>query len=529
MNGQLSEQPLAELIREINADGLSGALRLARERVRAVVYAQAGAIIHARTNLRAHRLTECLRRWEFLTAEQLQAFGSAAMTEPEVCAALVNAGVLKQDALPGLRLRQLADILRPLLLWTDGTWSFDARARLAEEAGGALTTADLLLEGARRLPAEFAAARLVETDVFAPAAAPPANLALLPIEGFILSRVDAPLTLAELVAVSGLPETETRHAAYALALAGLLTRAVWPAMFDAHTQAQARVTTPAPANAAAAPNQPAAVNAQVQARTNATMPTEPPAPAPEADPQAEIATLLARVRGADNYELLGIARRAEASEIKRAYYALAKRFHPDRFRRDVDETQRGRVEAAFAKIAQAYETLSDEKTRAAYDAKLPPESVKRTPARVAPQPSAASSVSTPAPPAEAAETHYAAARKESAEENFQQGLAALRQGNYHAATLRLAAAVYLAPKQARYHAYYGNALAHEPRTRHQAETELQTAIKLDAANATYHVMLAELYLKLDQTRRAETELKLALTIDPRNDTARQLLAKQKKP
>jgi tetratricopeptide (TPR) repeat protein len=528
MNGQLSEQPLAELIREINADGLSGALRLVRARVRAVVYAQAGAIIHARTNLRAHRLTECLRRWEFLTAEQLQAFGSAATTETEVCAALVNAGVIKQDALPGLRLRQLADILRPLLLWTDGTWHFDARARLAEEAGGALTTAALLLEGARRLPAEFAAARLTDTDVFTPTAAPPANLALLPTEGFILSRVDAPLTLAELVAVSGLPETETRHAAYALALAGLLTRAAWPAMFDAHTQAQARATAPTSANLPATPNQPTAATAQTQTRPNANTPAEQSAPQPEADPQAEIAALLARVRGADNYELLGIARRAEAGEIKRAYYALAKRFHPDRFRRDVDETQRGRVEAAFAKIAQAYEILSDEKTRAAYDAKLPPESLKRPPARVAPQPSAAPSASTPAPPAEAAETHDAAARKESAEENFQQGLAALKQANYHAATLRLAAAVYLAPRQARYHAYYGSALAHEPRTRHQAEAELQAAIRLDAVNATYHVMLAELYQLLGQTRRAETELKLALTLDPRNDAARQLLAKQKK-
>ncbi|MFL6211563.1 MAG: DnaJ domain-containing protein [Pyrinomonadaceae bacterium] len=527
MNGQLSEQPLAELIREINATGLSGALRLVRERVRAVVYAQAGAIIHARTNLRAHRLTECLRRWEFLTAEQLQAFGSAAMTEPEVCTALVNAGVIKQDALPGLRLRQLADILRPLLLWTDGTWSFDARARLAEETAGALPVADLLLEGARRLPAEFAAARLADTDVFTPTAAPPANLALLPTEGFILSRVDAPLTLAELVAVSGLPETETRHAAYALALAGLLTRAAWPAMFDAHTQAQARATAPASADAATKLNQPPTTT-QTQTQSNATKSAEPPAPAPEADPQAEIAALLARVRGADNYELLGIARRAEAGEIKRAYYALAKRFHPDRFRRDADETQRGRVETAFAKIAQAYETLSDEKTRTAYDAKLPPESLNHPPAREAPQPSAPSSSSAAAPPAEAAETHYAAARKESAEENFQQGLAALKQNNYHAAALRLAAAVYLAPKQARYHAYYGSALAHEPRTRHQAETELQAAIRLDAANASYHVMLAELYQRLGQTRRAETELTLALTIDPRNDAARQLLAKQKK-
>src|SRR5947209_1146514 len=115
MNGQLNEQPLAELIREIKTTGVSGALRLARERVQAVVYAQAGAIVYARTNLRAHRLTEALRRWGRLTVEQLAAT-SGSDTEAETSTLLVRAGLVKAEELPVLRARLATDVLRPLLL-----------------------------------------------------------------------------------------------------------------------------------------------------------------------------------------------------------------------------------------------------------------------------------------------------------------------------------------------------------------------------------------------------------------------------
>jgi hypothetical protein len=86
----------------------------------------------------------------------------------------------------------------------------------------------LLLEATRRLPPEFTSARLSDDDerLSPSAGASSVDLQLLPVEGFVLSRVDAPATVGELVAVSGLPEEQTRQAAYALALAGLLAPAV---------------------------------------------------------------------------------------------------------------------------------------------------------------------------------------------------------------------------------------------------------------------------------------------------------------
>jgi len=71
---------------------------------------------------------------------------------------------------------------------------------------------------------------------------------------------------------------------------------------------------------------------------------------------------------ANYYECLGVARDAAASEIRQAYRKLAKRYHPDVNGGDPQAAAR------FKDVVEAYETLSDEGKRAAYDEKLARES-----------------------------------------------------------------------------------------------------------------------------------------------------------
>ncbi|MBI4298071.1 MAG: molecular chaperone DnaJ [Chloroflexi bacterium] len=62
----------------------------------------------------------------------------------------------------------------------------------------------------------------------------------------------------------------------------------------------------------------------------------------------------------DYYEVLGVPRSASEEEIKKAFRKLAFKYHPDR--NDEDE-----AEARFKEINEAYQVLSDQEKRAAYD------------------------------------------------------------------------------------------------------------------------------------------------------------------
>ncbi len=63
----------------------------------------------------------------------------------------------------------------------------------------------------------------------------------------------------------------------------------------------------------------------------------------------------------DYYDSLGIARGANADEIKKAYRTKAMKYHPDRNHGDKTAEQR------FKEISEAYDVLRDDHKRAAYD------------------------------------------------------------------------------------------------------------------------------------------------------------------
>src|SRR3954466_2997907 len=63
----------------------------------------------------------------------------------------------------------------------------------------------------------------------------------------------------------------------------------------------------------------------------------------------------------DYYEVLGGSKGASADEIKKAHRKLVRQFHPD-----VNKNNKG-VEDKFKEAQEAYDVLSDEHKRKAYD------------------------------------------------------------------------------------------------------------------------------------------------------------------
>ncbi len=494
MEGQLSEHPLAELIREgINAK-LSGALRLTRERVKVAVYLVEGAVIFAASNLRVHRLSETLKHDPSLKNLNL---GNLPTThsDDQLSAALIERGLLTSEMLRGIRERQVTEVLRVALLWTNGTWSVDPRIRIADDLRTPIDIDRLLLECGRHLPSTFVATRVNRTNgSFSRNSRDAREAPLLPAEAFVLSRVEAPLTLTELTALGGVSVAETYGAIYALSLAGLLDRSNWPKAFlferAKASQPKARPERPAKSDNGKG----------------------------ETDETSELNAFFSRIDNAGNhYDVLEVGRLADVEEIKRAYHLLARRFHPDRFHQR-EAALRQRIEAAFARIAQAYETLSNGSQRAAYDGKLKSQPPAAAAAKPEPITLDQETQVKPAP---------TVSKSASAESSFQRGLAAMQQNQRDLGLRLLAEASMLEPRAARYRAQYGYALIKEPGTRRIAETELQAAISLEPNNASYRVMLAELYKQLGLRRRAEGEVERALVADPKNEAARTLLSNLK--
>lgn len=507
MNGKLADHPLAELIREIGSKSLSGALRLEFERARTAIYFVNGRITFAASNIRTLRLREYLKK-QGLISEQEFAGLETPSADINLAASMRDAGKLSQRDFDSLLAALVADVLRVPLLWTEGTWEFDERARLEAPVEAKLNAIVLLREAAQRLPLKFVSLRLLNpNETISRSADSSGNTSFLPAESFILSRLDEPMKLEELVAVSGLRDLDAHRVIYGLALGGFVQREHWQNAFR---------TEPA----STAPQ----VTAQVQPDAEEVKPdvTDRWATAQEASSEDSLGDFLERLRAAETYyEVLDVEPRSTVNEIKEAYYGLARRFHPDRFHLKSGTRLHEQISSAFARITQAYETLIDGRARSTYDA-----TIKRAKKyeRAAPKSnkaqSGAASSNDEGAKSDPIESSFA-----QAERYFREGFGCLQQGQINTATTHLAAAARLNPQEARFRAYYGRALANNEKARRLAETEMQTAVKLDPSNPLYRTMLAELYCDLKFYRRAQTELDKALELDPNNASAHALVRK----
>jgi len=78
----------------------------------------------------------------------------------------------------------------------------------------------------------------------------------------------------------------------------------------------------------------------------------------------ETQAAIKRAKQKDYYKVLDIPRSSSTKEIKRAYLKLSKTWHPDKA---PSEAEKGAYERKMGAINEAYEVLSDEEVRRAYD------------------------------------------------------------------------------------------------------------------------------------------------------------------
>jgi tetratricopeptide (TPR) repeat protein len=204
------------------------------------------------------------------------------------------------------------------------------------------------------------------------------------------------------------------------------------------------------------------------------------------DLQLEIERRLAQLATVDHYTALDLAPDASPSQIKKAYFKAAKRFHPDAISRlghAALETPAARV---FARISEAFETLSDEAKRRAYDE---------------------SGGATEIDPVQIAQ----------AETAFRKGEILVRMGQFEGALEYLESAVSLWPEEPAYHALLGWALYKQ---RHpdaaRAADHLERALTDSREDALVHFRLGLVLRALGQRDRADALIQKAHALEPRD-------------
>ena len=180
----------------------------------------------------------------------------------------------------------------------------------------------------------------------------------------------------------------------------------------------------------------------------------------------------------DFYEVLGVAKTATVAEIRQAYLRLAREKHPDRF---PDPQEKQKAQELFKQATEAFNTLSNERSRQAYDAEIAKPKLTA--------------------PVEIAADAYQRAAQKAQEGDFQEAMQLLRLAVHHV------------PAEPRYHAALAKILAKNPHWIREAISELDEAIRLNGNDAGMHYEMARLLhqqgLRLRARRSIETALRLA--------------------
>jgi curved DNA-binding protein CbpA len=188
------------------------------------------------------------------------------------------------------------------------------------------------------------------------------SLPLSPREAFLLSRIDGFMTEADLSALTGLDAATVGESLERLVKLGAIEM-VGPTGADARVSQPQIVSREPPSGEV-----PRVSQTHLRAPISARDMDEPVDL--DAEKKRRVLELHPLLSQLDYYALLGVAENADRKEIKRAYYGVAPNYHPDKFYGKNLGSFKAKMEAIFAQLTLAYETLTSSERRAEYDGYL---------------------------------------------------------------------------------------------------------------------------------------------------------------
>ena len=490
ITGTLKRTPFPRLLQRLYAERASGSLLLLKDPTKKIVAFSGGYPVAVRSNVAGETLGRILFDKRLITAEILEESVRRMEREKrQQGQILIEMGALSPYNLERALVEQVEAKLFEIFSWRDGKFMFKSgESAPAGAVRPERPPAALILEGIRgHYEPERQDAVLEKYAGTCPVLSSDPVLRLQ-------EMTSDPRELAFIQSLDGARELETVLRSAEIPRDN--ARALLVAMFESGMIQRHETTT---------------------RRKNAPIVASPPppsAPIPMAmasSPTAPLSTgqlsmMLQTARTQDFFWVLGVEHDAPAAEVDRAYEALARSFHADRYRLATDDDRKAAHEI-FERLTEAHRTLRDPAKRRAYVSKLAKTAAPTsdvTERTVAPVMPAAPPV--PSPSGAAARALY------------DTGLEHLRARRHHEAVEALRQAARLVPNEADYRAALGWALFRQApadaRAGRAAVAELRRALQIDERNRNAAQRLAEIYAQTGQPELAVTELERLLEIDP---------------
>lgn len=336
VEGTLAAVPLPRILHDLYSLRATGLLHLERGDIKKVVYVKNGYPIFVRSNLVREFLGQMLIRGGAISNADLErCMVVGRETGRQIGAVLIEAGLLSPHELNDILKRQVVEKLLDIFAWTDGAYRFIQAREFKEGITSIdLSPANLILQGLREHASHDLLAKLLEPHLdryLFPSENPLyrfQEIQLTAIEQRILDQCNGMHTPRQLLKRHQLSRRDIEPL-----LAALLVTGILEAREEAATERLCCCEEPV----------------EYRAR------------------REDFLKQYDWMMQQDYFTLMGVSESDPRDQVRKAYHALVKQYHPDRyFEEDLFPDLRDKINALFQRISDAHETLVDPARKARY-------------------------------------------------------------------------------------------------------------------------------------------------------------------
>ncbi|MFQ6069255.1 MAG: DnaJ domain-containing protein [Candidatus Aminicenantales bacterium] len=443
-------------LRDIHFNRKSGLLTFRRNGIEKTLCFQEGNLIFAKTNQAEERLGAILHKLGKISDDVYSRIDEYIKPGQKIGETLVKSGVISKKDLYDGWISQMREIALSIFSYFDGEFSFEEMETfLDQEFESRISIPFLIEDGIRRMKFHSSLLSFLEGKV--PVKKGKVYFYLLTeVEKEILALIDGKTPADNILSTTGYsPELfwKSLYLFYCLDLVDLL-----------------------PGREEISFEEKPAVAESGKGVSN--------------DRLAGLEKVWSRLSIMDYYQLLNVSPTASEEEIKRSYFDLARKYHPDSFGPELTPELKVKVEQVFDHITKAYQTLTDRKKREEYEA---------------------------AAMREPEEEEQDLSRK--ADIKFRKAKTLYQQRRYEDALILLEEAVRIIRDKGSYFLLLALVESKLPNMRKKAEQDFLKAIELEPWNPECYVGLGLFYKKEGLKARSMKQFKKALELDPEHTLA----------